>query len=125
MKKYRPIIIKSLVSFLIISLVTFGLHMIMYRTLDLEDISNSMFLVNILVFAIALIIQVGALRSTLGLRYTAKMLFQQQKTKETYDSYQDYYDEHAPNQQRNVIYLLIISGLFIAASFILAMLSLN
>lgn len=87
-----------------------------------ENISNSLFIINGPAFLIALMIQTGALRATLGVSYTAKAMLNPNKTKDQYDTFQDYVDEKSIKQKRDVKYLLFATLTLIVFAFIFAQL---
>jgi len=87
-----------------------------------ENISNSLFIVNGPAFLIALMIQTGALRATLGVSYTAKAMLNPNKTMDQYDTFQDYVEEKAVKQKRDVKYLLFAALTLIVFAFIFAQL---
>ena len=87
-----------------------------------ENISNSLFIINAPAFLIALMIQSGALRATLGVSYTAKAMLNPTKTKDQYDTFQDYVEEKSLKQKRDVLYLLFAALTLIIAAFLFAQL---
>ena len=87
-----------------------------------ENISNSLFIINAPAFLIALMIQSGALRATLGVSYTAKAMLNTTKTKDQYDTFQDYVEEKSLKQKRDVLYLLFAALTLIIAAFLFAQL---
>lgn len=86
----------------------------------LANVSNSLFVVNIISFVVSFMIHTGALRLTLGVSYTTKTIFKRDEMRDKYDGFKEYYEEKAPNQARNLKYLLIINLVFIAAALVLA-----
>lgn len=103
-------------------LSTFILTTIYSYNWTYENISNSLFIINAPAFLIALMIQSGALRATLGVSYTAKAMLNPTKTKDQYDTFQDYVEEKSLKQKRDVLYLLFAALTLIIAAFLFAQL---
>jgi hypothetical protein len=114
-KYFVAVIVLAILSLLILSSL-YGFEW------NYENISNSLFVVNGPAFLIALMIQSGALRATLGVSYTAKAMLNPTKTKDQYDTFQDYVDEKSLKQKRDVKYLLFAALTLIVVALLLAQL---
>ena len=114
-KYFIAIIALALLSMLILSSL-YGFEW------NYENISNSLFVVNGPAFLIALMIQSGALRATLGVSYTAKAMINPTKTKDQYDTFQDYVEEKSLKQRRDVKYLLFATLTLLIVALLFAQL---
>lgn len=117
----KQFFIKTLITLAI--LIVISVIIILFRydfTWSLINVSNSLFIVNAPVFFIALIMQTGATRATLAVSYTARTMFSYKKTKDQYDSFQDYYDERSVSHQKDVRYILLANIILMLIAFILA-----
>lgn len=117
----KQFFIKTLIALAV--LIVISVIIILFRydfTWSLINVSNSLFIVNAPVFFIALIMQTGATRATLAVSYTARTMFSYKKTKDQYDSFQDYYDERSASHQKDVRFILIANIILMLIAFILA-----
>lgn len=112
---------KLIINFLVMTVLNLLTLLIVYKfEISYMNASNSIFIVNMISFAIAIILQTGATRLTLGLSYTGKTIFQPKKTKEEYETLNDYYEEKAPLHKKDVKYLIYVNITYIIIAFILA-----
>lgn len=116
-KLWFKILIATLIDLLlsfITLLIFFGFNF------NVRTISDSLFIVNSVAFVISLIIHTGAMRLMHAVTYTAKTLVNYKKIREEYETFGDYYNERTEKKPRNLVYLLIITAIFIGVAFILS-----
>lgn len=117
----KQFVIKMLITMTILLVISIIFLLFTYDfEWNLTNVSNSLFIVNAPVFFIALIMQTGATRATLAVSYTARTMFSYKKTKDQYDSFQEYYDEKAVVHQKDVRYILLATLILMLVAFILA-----
>lgn len=117
----KDYIYRALISFVIMVLLSLLVFWTVYDfDIRLDYISNSLFIVNMISFVIALVMQTGATRIYIGFTYSFKTLMKPKQTSEEYPSMQDYYDERAPKHKKNVSYLLFVNILLLIVSYILS-----
>ena len=117
----KQFLLKTIIALAVLIVISVLVILIRYDfEWSLTNISNSLFIVNAPVFLIALIMQTGATRATLAVSYTARTMFSYKKTKDQYDSFQEYYDEKALSHQKDVRYILLANLILILIAFILA-----
>ncbi len=107
----------SLMILFMISLLIFGL--VFKFELTLKNVSDSIFIVNIITFVIALIFQTGATRSLMSMNYTLKTWFKRKDTKEKYESFQDYYNQHQKSHVKDMLHIIGASITFIIIAAII------
>lgn len=115
---YRVLI--SLVSMVVLSVLVFWT--IYDFEVRFDYMSNSLFIVNMISFVIALVMQTGATRIYIGFTYSFKSLMKPKQTSEEYPSMQDYYDERAPKHKKNVSYLLFVNVFLLIVAYVLSIL---
>ncbi len=117
----KQIAIRAAISFAALGLISL---IVLWSVYDfewsLDTVSNSVFIVNVPVFLVAVVMQTGATRVTIGMTYATRMFFTYRKMKEEYDGYGEYYDEKSPGHTKNMVYIMIAAGLWIAIAFILS-----
>ena len=121
LKKVIGFLLALLIRFFILFAASVVIWGFVYRfEFKVDIISNSIFIVNVIVFLIALIIHLGATRIFISLGYTTKYIFNYKKTKNKYDGYLDYYQEVAPTHKKDMTYWLLSSALWLLIAIILA-----
>ncbi|MFA6801372.1 MAG: DUF3899 domain-containing protein [Acholeplasmataceae bacterium] len=110
-------LLTAVIMFVLSILVLWSLYGFEMR---LDYISNSIFIVNSISFAVALVMQTGATRLYIGFNYTLKTFFQYKQMKQDYKSMQDYYDEKAPGHKKNVSFVLVVTVLYLVVALILS-----
>lgn len=121
--KVIEIIFKYGLRLIILNLLSVLSWWLFYKfSLKLDEISNSIFIVNISVFFITLIMHLGATRLLIPLNYTAKSMFRYKALKEKYDDYNQYYEENAPTHKKAMLHWIIPSIIMIIVALILAVL---
>lgn len=117
----KQFFIKTMITLAVLMVISIIFLLIRYDFIwSLMNVSNSLFIVNAPVFFIALIMQTGATRATLAVSYTARTMFSYKKTKDQYDSFQEYYDERSAGHQKDVRYILLANLILMLIAFILA-----
>ncbi|MDR2867431.1 MAG: DUF3899 domain-containing protein [Acholeplasmatales bacterium] len=122
MNKYLKEFIKGLIAFFTLFVISFLIFWLYYK-LDwqLDTVSNSLFIPNILVFIFSLGINLGSGLVFSPFTYTIKLFLQRKKTKEEFASYHDYLERQ---KQKHVSswFLTIVSAIFNIVALILALL---
>lgn len=122
----RDILIRGVISFIISGIISLIVLATTYNfDWAVDNVSNSIFVVNIPIFLIGVILQTGATRATLGTTYTTRMLFSYRKMKDEYETFGDYYDEKSSKHSKNVVYVLAASAIWIAVAVVLSIIYLE
>ena len=111
------------VGILIVSLL---LHLVQYGTrFNLENISNALFVVTMIVFLMSLILQSGAFQVFSGFGYSTRALWSRE-FRMRYPNFSDYRaekDENAQVKPIGYLEMLIASGLLLVIAIILGALA--
>lgn len=114
------------ISLLVLSFLSLLLLGLLYRfEFSLENISNSLFIINIIVFSVGLIFQTGATRTFMSMSYTMKTWFKRKETKENYENFHDYYNQHEKQHKKNIAYLIFATITLIIIAAILGAIKMN
>lgn len=116
---------KFVITFLASGVCIFIMHIILYENrFSYESVSNSMFVVGIVMFFLSLIVITGAGNLFQTLTYGFKYLFRRKTA--PYKSYYDYVEERKNRPKTHyALHVFILSIGYIVISFILSQIELN
>lgn len=119
--------LKILIKIIISTTIILGLSLLVcYLVYDFQfsliSISDSLFVVNIVICVMSLAINLGAMNILTPFSYTIKLFFIRKKIKEKYASYKDYYEDKK-NTGNSIWYLTIETSIMLVIAFIFAMLA--
>lgn len=122
-KKPLPIYIKYLISLGLFLLLSFVILWTVYKLeFNKSNVSDSLFISNIIIFLISIGINIGAGNIFNPLKYTAKKIFTRNKTNDIPISYSDYLEDKElknENYKDQPWYITYASGTLLIIAFIL------